>query len=158
MGASMASHLLRAGHGITVFTRTRARAQALLDEGATWADNPRDLARRSDAVFSMVGYPSDVEEVAAPALPRRRRRRGRDHQLDATLTVTLSADVRLHFRTPSSQENGLRMRLQAVPLAPYPSRDCADAPLGVLLAPTREPSRKNRRYCPAPRAFAHATA
>lgn len=63
MGASMAGHLLRAGHTLIVSTRTRARAQSLLDEGATWTDTPRELARQSDVVFSMVGYPSDVEEV-----------------------------------------------------------------------------------------------
>jgi 3-hydroxyisobutyrate dehydrogenase len=63
MGVSMASHLVRAGHALTVFNRTRASAQALLDAGAAWADSPRAVAERSEAVFTMVGYPKDVEDV-----------------------------------------------------------------------------------------------
>jgi 3-hydroxyisobutyrate dehydrogenase len=63
MGASMAGHLMRAGHTLAVFSRTRARAQELIDHGATWADTPRTLAGMSDVIFTMVGYPSDVEDV-----------------------------------------------------------------------------------------------
>jgi 3-hydroxyisobutyrate dehydrogenase len=63
MGASMAGHLLHAGHAVTVFTRTPARARALLDQGATWADTPRELAQACDVICTMVGYPRDVEEI-----------------------------------------------------------------------------------------------
>lgn len=63
MGASMAGHLLAAGHPVVVHTRTRQRAQGLLDRGAQWADSPRELAERADIVCSMVGYPADVEET-----------------------------------------------------------------------------------------------
>jgi 3-hydroxyisobutyrate dehydrogenase len=63
MGASMCGHLLAAGHPATVFTRTRARAEALLARGATWAESPRAVAAASDVVFTMVGYPADVREV-----------------------------------------------------------------------------------------------
>jgi 3-hydroxyisobutyrate dehydrogenase len=63
MGASMCGHLLDAGHPVTLFTRTREKAQALLDRGATWAASPRDAAAQADVVFTMVGFPADVREV-----------------------------------------------------------------------------------------------
>ncbi|HLM19300.1 MAG TPA: NAD(P)-dependent oxidoreductase [Acidimicrobiia bacterium] len=63
MGSSMCGHLLAAGHPVSVTTRTRAKAGALLDAGATWADSPAAVAATSDVVFVMVGYPGEVEEV-----------------------------------------------------------------------------------------------
>jgi 3-hydroxyisobutyrate dehydrogenase len=63
MGASMAGHLLAAGHPVDVFTRTRERAASLLDQGARWCDSPAAVAREADVVVTMLGYPSDVREV-----------------------------------------------------------------------------------------------
>jgi 3-hydroxyisobutyrate dehydrogenase len=63
MGASMCGHLLAASHTVTVHNRTRARAEGLLERGATWADSPSDVAAASDVTFSIVGYPADVREV-----------------------------------------------------------------------------------------------
>lgn len=63
MGAPMCGHLLDAGFSAAVHTRTRAKAEALLARGATWADTPRAVAQASDVVFSMVGLPRDVREV-----------------------------------------------------------------------------------------------
>ena len=63
MGASLCGHLLAAGYRLTVFTRTRARAEALLARGAVWADSPRAVAASADVVFTMVGTPGDVREV-----------------------------------------------------------------------------------------------
>jgi 3-hydroxyisobutyrate dehydrogenase len=63
MGASMCSHLLAAGYRATVTTRTRTRADRLMDEGAAWAATPSAVAEASDVVFSMVGYPEDVRDV-----------------------------------------------------------------------------------------------
>jgi 3-hydroxyisobutyrate dehydrogenase len=63
MGASMCGHLLDRGYPVTITTRTRARAEALLAKGAAWADTPGQVAAASDIVFSMVGYPADVREV-----------------------------------------------------------------------------------------------
>ena len=59
----MCGHLLSKGFATTVFTRTEAKAKALLDQGATWASSPREVAEHSDVVFSIVGFPSDVREV-----------------------------------------------------------------------------------------------
>ncbi len=58
----MAGHLLDAGHSLTIFNRTRERGKVLLDRGAAWADTPAQVADGSEVVFTMVGYPSDVEE------------------------------------------------------------------------------------------------
>lgn len=63
MGHSMAGHILAAGFPLTVYSRTRSKAEALLHAGARWADSPLEVARHADVVFSIVGYPADVEDV-----------------------------------------------------------------------------------------------
>jgi 3-hydroxyisobutyrate dehydrogenase len=63
MGSSMCSHLIARGFQMTVTTRSRNKAQPLLDRGAAWASTPRDVASRSDVVFAIVGFPKDVREV-----------------------------------------------------------------------------------------------
>lgn len=63
MGLSMADHILKAGFPLTVYSRTRSKSQPLLDKGAHWADDPAEVARNSDVVFSIVGFPADVEAV-----------------------------------------------------------------------------------------------
>ncbi len=63
MGGPMAGHLLAAGHTVTVHTRTRAKANALLQRGARWADSPRAAAAGAEAACVMVGFPADVESV-----------------------------------------------------------------------------------------------
>jgi 3-hydroxyisobutyrate dehydrogenase len=63
MGQSMCRHLMTKGYSATVFNRTKAKAQALLDAGATYADSPAAVAERSDVVFAIVGFPKDVREV-----------------------------------------------------------------------------------------------
>lgn len=64
MGASMCRHLLDAGFATTVFNRTRAKAEPLIAQGARWADSPSEVAAQSDIVFSIVGFPEDVCEIA----------------------------------------------------------------------------------------------
>lgn len=63
MGRSMAGHLQKAGHQLHVHNRTKAKAQDLLDAGATWHDTPGSAAAQADFVFTIVGFPSDVEET-----------------------------------------------------------------------------------------------
>lgn len=60
MGAPMAGHLLSAGHELTVYSRTRSRADELVSAGARWADSPSELAASADVVFTMLGFPADV--------------------------------------------------------------------------------------------------
>lgn len=63
MGKPMATHLIKADHHLTIFTRTKSKAKQLIDAGARWADSPQKAAEGQDFVCSMVGYPRDVEEV-----------------------------------------------------------------------------------------------
>ena len=63
MGAPMCEHLLARGFAVTVFNRTKTKAQPLLDKGAVWAVSPRAVAENSDVLFTMVGLPQDVREV-----------------------------------------------------------------------------------------------
>ena len=63
MGRSMAGHLLKAGHSVHLFNRTKAKAQPLLDAGAHWHDTAGAAAAAADFVFTIVGFPSDVEET-----------------------------------------------------------------------------------------------
>jgi len=63
MGSSMCGHLLTASYRVTIHSRTRSKAQPLLDRGAQWAENPRAVAVESDVLFTMVGVPQDVRSV-----------------------------------------------------------------------------------------------
>ena len=63
MGLPMAGHLLGAGHPLTVHSRTKSKADDLLQRGAAWADSPSDVARQSDVVFICVTDTPDVEKV-----------------------------------------------------------------------------------------------
>ncbi|EAC3307427.1 NAD(P)-dependent oxidoreductase [Listeria monocytogenes] len=63
MGSSMAGHLLEAGYEVLVYTRTKIKAEDLLDKGALWVETPGELANKVDILISMVGYPKDVEEL-----------------------------------------------------------------------------------------------
>lgn len=63
MGKSMAGHLLDAGFALHVHNRTRTKAEELVARGAVWEESPAAVARASDVVIAIVGYPQDVEEV-----------------------------------------------------------------------------------------------
>ncbi len=63
MGKSMCAHILKAGYNISVYNRTKEKAKELIDMGAVWYSNPKEVAEKSDIVFTIVGFPHDVEEV-----------------------------------------------------------------------------------------------
>ena len=63
MGRSMCGHLLKAGYPVCLYTRTKEKAAELLAGGAAWCATPREVAQESDFIFTMVGFPSDVEQV-----------------------------------------------------------------------------------------------
>ena len=63
MGRSMAGHLLRAGHTVHVHNRTKEKAAPVLEAGAIWHDSARASAAAADVVFTMLGFPTDVEAV-----------------------------------------------------------------------------------------------
>jgi 3-hydroxyisobutyrate dehydrogenase len=63
MGKSMAGHLMAAGYPVIVYSRTKEKAADLLEKGADWGETPKEVALKANVIFTMVGYPSDVEGV-----------------------------------------------------------------------------------------------
>ena len=64
MGLRMVQRLLSAGYKLTVYNRTAEKANALVDNGARFAVNPRQLAERSDVIITMVSDGRAVRDVA----------------------------------------------------------------------------------------------
>lgn len=67
MGAPMIRHLLRAGHTVHVWNRTRAKAEALIADGAKVVDTPRELAACCEAALLCVADAAAVEETVFDA-------------------------------------------------------------------------------------------
>ena len=63
MGKPMAQNLLRAGFPLAVWNRTKSKADDLVRAGANLAENPRDVAVRSDVLITIVSDPPALEEV-----------------------------------------------------------------------------------------------
>ena len=63
MGSAMAGHLMDAGYEVSVYNRTKSKAQKLIDRGAKWCDTAGECAKNQDIVMTIVGYPKDVEQV-----------------------------------------------------------------------------------------------
>ena len=63
MGAAMAENLRRAGFELFVWNRTKAKAEALIERGATWCESPAQVAVHSQAVCVNVTATADVEAV-----------------------------------------------------------------------------------------------
>lgn len=63
MGKSMAGHILKAGYKLHVYTRTKASAETLISKGAVWENTVQALSQKCDLIITIVGFPTDVEEV-----------------------------------------------------------------------------------------------
>lgn len=63
MGSSIVKHLLKAGYPVNVYNRTKSKTDELVSLGAVWYENPAAVTEKSDIVFTIVGYPKDVEET-----------------------------------------------------------------------------------------------
>jgi 3-hydroxyisobutyrate dehydrogenase-like beta-hydroxyacid dehydrogenase len=69
MGSRQAANLRRAGHDLTVFNRTREKAERWAAEhGGTVADSPREVAERSDVVITMLVNGAQVQDAVDQAL------------------------------------------------------------------------------------------
>lgn len=64
MGAGIARRIMDAGHPLTVWNRTRSKADDLVDAGATWAGTPRETAAASDVLFTMLTNTAAIEQAA----------------------------------------------------------------------------------------------
>lgn len=63
MGGAMAENLAKAGYRLTVYNRTASKAEKFLELGSHLAENPAEVARRSEVVFVNVSDTADVLEV-----------------------------------------------------------------------------------------------
>lgn len=63
MGRSMAGHIHAKGYELHVYNRTRAKTDDLVAQGAIWHDTPGEIATVCDVVFTIVGFPQDVEDI-----------------------------------------------------------------------------------------------
>lgn len=63
MGKSMALNLLKGGYTLQVYSRTKEKAQELIDKGCVWQSTPAAIAAAADILVTMIGTPKDVEEV-----------------------------------------------------------------------------------------------
>lgn len=62
MGSSMCQHIINKGYKTFVYNRSKEKAKKLIDSGATWVNSPEAVAKNSDVIFTMVGFPRDVRE------------------------------------------------------------------------------------------------
>lgn len=63
MGNAICLNLLKAGHQLWVYNRTKSKTDNLVQQGAIWCETPKAVAEQVEAIFSIVGFPKDVEQV-----------------------------------------------------------------------------------------------
>ncbi len=63
MGASVVRHLLDSNYEVAIYTRTKEKARSLIEAGAVWEDTVAGAVKDAELIFTMVGYPVDVEEI-----------------------------------------------------------------------------------------------
>ena len=91
MGSGMARNLIKAGHKVTVYNRTRSRADELKTDGATVADTPGQAAAGAEAVFTMLADDHALEEVTfGPGKLLESLPQGSIHLSASTISVQLS--------------------------------------------------------------------
>ena len=63
MGKSMIRNLMKKGFQVTVYSRTKSKAEDIIAEGAIWRDSATECAKGQDVIITIVGFPKDVEET-----------------------------------------------------------------------------------------------
>lgn len=63
MGKHMVRNLMKNGHEVSIYSRTKSKAEEVIEEGAIWCDDIKNCVENKDVVITIVGYPKDVEEV-----------------------------------------------------------------------------------------------
>lgn len=99
MGSAVARHLLEAKHELTVWNRTRARAEDLGKLGASVADTPEEAVANADVVFTMVMDDGALEEVLYKGDALKGMMPGAIHVSLSTLSVALSERLTVMHRT-----------------------------------------------------------
>ena len=98
MGSAVAGHLLEAKHELTVWNRTRGRAEAMAKHGARVADSPADAVRDADVVFTMVMDDAALEEVLYKGDALKGMMPNAIHVSLSTLSVALSERLTVMHR------------------------------------------------------------
>ncbi len=62
-GKPLVAFLIKAGHDVTVYNRTKEKCDDLIEIGANWCSTPEEVAKNNQIIFTMLGFPNDVEEV-----------------------------------------------------------------------------------------------
>ena len=104
MGFPMAERLLKAGHSVSIWNRTRAKAEPLASAGGKIVDKPVDLAD-VDVLFSIVSTGKDLEEVyfgKDGVVSRANGKLPRIFVDCSTIAVEESADIRKRLRERGS--------------------------------------------------------
>lgn len=91
MGKSMADHLMRGGHDLLLYNRTKDKAQELIENGAIWCETIRELAAKADIIITIVGYPADIEEVYFNEVGILKHARSGSYLIDMTTSTPLLA-------------------------------------------------------------------
>lgn len=131
MGSGIARNIANAGHHITVYNRTRSRAEQLQSAGVTIADNPRDAVRDAEVVITMLADDHAVENIVLwtdgilQALPE-----GAVHVSMSTISVALSKRL-------DSAHKQLKQHYVAAPVFGRPDAAAA-AKLFVVAAGTAD--------------------
>ena len=63
MGKSMIRNLMKKGFQVTVYSRTKSKAEDIIAEGAIWRDSAAECTKGQDVIITIVGFPKDVEET-----------------------------------------------------------------------------------------------
>jgi 3-hydroxyisobutyrate dehydrogenase and related beta-hydroxyacid dehydrogenases len=63
MGGPIVNHILNAGYEVFGYSRTKIKVQEQITNGMNWCDTTSDVVKNTDIIFTMVGFPADVEEV-----------------------------------------------------------------------------------------------
>jgi len=63
MGKSMVRNLMKKGFSLSIYSRTKSKAEELIKEGAKWFDTAAECVKDADCIITIVGFPKDVEEV-----------------------------------------------------------------------------------------------
>src|SRR6185312_5303125 len=99
MGVGMARNLAKAGHRLSVFNRTRSRAEELKQDGVGIAETPGEAASGADVIFTMLADDQAVEEVSfGPGKILETLKAGTVNISASTISVALSRRLALVHR------------------------------------------------------------
>lgn len=63
MGAAIVKNMMKHGLSVNVYNRTKSKTDDLVKDGAVWKETPAEITKNSEIIFTMVGFPSDVESI-----------------------------------------------------------------------------------------------